>query len=144
MKTTRVSRAVASILRTAAASLGVAGAALAQTAGSSPAADIGTGPLEEVQVTGSRIQRDGMTTPTPVTALSMDDLQVLAPTTLGAAVTQLPQFINSAVPEGAPASGWTGASGASILNLRGVGQNRTLVLLDGRRVVPSSRRGRWT
>ena len=141
MKTTRVSRAVASILRTAAASLGVAGAALAQTAGSSPAADIGTGPLEEVQVTGSRIQRDGMTTPTPVTALSMDDLQVLAPTTLGAAVTQLPQFINSAVPEGAPASGWTGASGASILNLRGVGQNRTLVLLDGRRVVPSSRRG---
>jgi outer membrane receptor protein involved in Fe transport len=71
----------------------------------------------------------------------MDDLHVMAPTTLAAAVTQLPQFINSAVPEGAPSSGWTGASGASILNLRGVGQNRTLVLLDGRRVVASTRKG---
>ena len=97
--------------------------------------------LEEVHVTGSRIQRDGMSTPTPVTVVNMDDLKVLAPTTIGAAVTQLPQFNNSSVPEGAAAGGWTGASGASILNLRGVGQNRTLVLLDGRRVVPSSRRG---
>jgi iron complex outermembrane receptor protein len=97
--------------------------------------------IEEVHVTGSRIQRDGMSTPTPVTALNMDDLHVMAPTTLAAAVTQLPQFTNSAVPEGAPSSGWTGASGASILNLRGVGQNRTLVLLDGRRVVASTRKG---
>lgn len=118
-------------------SLGLAGMAFAQDGPSPAQAPF----LEEVHVTGSRIQRDGMSTPTPVTALSLTDLQVLAPTTLGAAVTQLPQFINSAIPEGAPASGWTGASGASILNLRGIGQNRTLVLLDGRRVVPSSRRG---
>ena len=97
--------------------------------------------LEEVSITGSRIQRTGLTTPTPVTALNADDLHVMAPTTLAAAVTQLPQFTNSSVPEGAPAAGWTGASGASILNLRGVGQNRTLVLLDGRRVVASTRRG---
>lgn len=97
--------------------------------------------VDEVVVTGSRIQRTGMTTPTPVTSLSMDELLTIAPTTLGAAVTQLPQFVNNSVPEGAPAAGWTGASGSSILNLRGVGQNRTLVLLDGRRVVPSTRRG---
>jgi outer membrane receptor protein involved in Fe transport len=71
----------------------------------------------------------------------MDDLRVLAPTTLGAAMTKLPQFIGSAVPEGAPSTGWTGASGATILNLRGVGANRTLVLLDGRRVVSSTRLG---
>ncbi|HEU4627142.1 MAG TPA: TonB-dependent receptor [Steroidobacteraceae bacterium] len=116
----------------------MAGAALAQEAPSTaPAA----APIEEVHITGSRIQRDGMTTPTPVTALNMNDLHVMAPTTLAAAVTQLPQFVNSAVPEGAPSSGWTGASGASILNLRGVGQNRTLVLLDGRRVVASTRKG---
>jgi len=98
-------------------------------------------PLQEVTVTGSRIQQIGMTTPTPVTSVSMDDLRLLAPTTIGAAVTQLPQFIGSSVPEGAPASGWTGASGATILNLRGVGANRTLVLLDGRRVVSSTRTG---
>ncbi len=116
--------------------LGIGGVALAQDAagGAAPV-------MEEVHVTGSRIQIDGMSTPTPVTSLSADDLHVMAPTTLGAAITQLPQFTNSAVPEGAPSSGWTGASGASILNLRGIGQNRTLVLLDGRRVVASTRRG---
>jgi iron complex outermembrane recepter protein len=98
-------------------------------------------PLEEVSITGTRIRLEGMTTPTPVTDVSTDDLHVLAPTTLGAAMTKLPQFIGSAVPEGAPSSGWTGASGATILNLRGVGANRTLVLLDGRRVVSSTRLG---
>jgi outer membrane receptor protein involved in Fe transport len=97
--------------------------------------------MEEVSITGTRIQREGMTTPTPVTEVSLDDLHVLAPTTLGAAMTQLPQFIGNSVPEGAPATGWTGASGATILNLRGVGANRTLVLLDGRRVVASTRTG---
>ncbi|MEP7247907.1 MAG: TonB-dependent receptor plug domain-containing protein, partial [Gammaproteobacteria bacterium] len=120
-------------------SVGISGAAVAEEAGDAPGA--AAAKMEEIHVTGSRILRDGMTTPTPVTALSMSDLHVMAPTTLGAAVTQLPQFINSAVPEGAPASGWTGASGASILNLRGVGQSRTLVLLDGRRVVASTRKG---
>ncbi len=132
-----VRKAIAHILKGAVATgIGFGGTAIAQET-STPA----NVTMEEVHVTGSRIQRDGMTTPTPVTSVSMNDLRVLAPTTIGAAVTQLPQFINSSVPEGAPASGWTGASGASILNLRGVGQNRTLVLLDGRRVVPSSRRG---
>jgi outer membrane receptor protein involved in Fe transport len=117
--------------------LGISASAFAQDAASSGQVPV----MEEVHVTGSRIQISGMTTPTPVTSLSADDLHVMAPTTLAAAVTQLPQFTNSSVPEGAPSSGWTGASGASILNLRGVGQNRTLVLLDGRRVVASTRRG---
>ncbi|MET0293136.1 MAG: TonB-dependent receptor, partial [Steroidobacteraceae bacterium] len=131
-----MSTAVAVALR---ASL-VIGAAL-PAAVSAQDADEGAAALQEVQVTGSRIQRDGMTTPTPVTAVTADDLQILAPTTLGAAMTQLPQFSNSSLPEGAPSAGWTGSSGATFLNLRGVGANRTLVLLDTRRVVPSTRRG---
>lgn len=134
MSHTHVRAAVAVALR---ATL-VLGAALPVVSVAQNAPDEG---LTEVQITGSRIQRDGMTTPTPVTAVTVDDLSVLAPTTLGAAMTQLPQFSNSSVPEGAPAAGWTGASGATFLNLRGVGANRTLVLLDGRRVVPSTRRG---
>jgi outer membrane receptor protein involved in Fe transport len=132
---TTVHRTVSAVIQ--ALTLGASGVAIAQEAPPTAA----TSPIEEVHVTGSRIQRDGMTTPTPVTALSMNDLHVMAPTTLGAAITQLPQFVGSAIPEGAPSSGWTGASGASILNLRGVGQNRTLVLLDGRRVVASTRKG---
>jgi outer membrane receptor protein involved in Fe transport len=119
----------------------VGGAALASIAQAQQVTAEAETELEEVSVTGSRIRSDGMSTPTPVTAVTVEDLSVAAPTTLAAALAQLPQFNNSSVPEGAPAAGWTGASGASILNLRGVGQNRTLVLLDGRRVVPSSRRG---
>ncbi len=38
-------------------------------------------------------------------------------------------------------AGWSGASVRALLNLRGVGQNRTLVLLDSRRVVASTRKG---
>ncbi len=97
------------------------------------------GPLEEVQVTGSRIQRSGMTTPTPVTAVSAEELINLAPGTLMDAMTQLPQFLANDTPEST--AGWTGSAGQSLLNLRGIGSVRTLVLLDGRRIVPSTRRG---
>src|SRR6187549_1907434 len=97
--TSAISRAVALTLRTAV----LVGASLPVVL---HAADEAASVMEEVQVTGSRIQRDGMTTPTPVTAVTADDLQVLAPTTLGAAMTQLPQFSNSSVPEGAPSAGW--------------------------------------
>ena len=65
-------------------------AALAQRHASTQEARIAS---RKCSVTGSRIQRDGMTTPTPVTALNIDDLHVMAPTTLAAAMTQLPQFI---------------------------------------------------
>jgi outer membrane receptor protein involved in Fe transport len=95
---------------------------------------------DRITVTGSRIVRSGMTTPTPVTAVTADELTTLAPTTLMDALNQLPQFTNSSTPQ-TVGSGWTGSAGQSILNLRGIGSNRTLVLLDGRRVVSSNRRG---
>jgi hypothetical protein len=51
------------------------------------------GALEEITITGSRIQRvTGMETPTPVTAVSIDELKVLSPGTLISALSQLPQF----------------------------------------------------
>jgi outer membrane cobalamin receptor len=55
------------------------------------------------------------------------------------ALNQLPQFLQNDTAESV--GGWTGSAGQSLLNLRGVGSVRTLVLLDGRRVVPSTRRG---
>ena len=39
--------------------------------------------LEVVQVTGSRIKHIGMTTPTPVTSVTLDELNSMQPTTLG-------------------------------------------------------------
>ncbi|MET0292972.1 MAG: TonB-dependent receptor [Steroidobacteraceae bacterium] len=97
-------------------------------------------PVVEVTVSGSRIERDGMVTPTPVTAIHTAELQSMGPGGLVDALVQLPQFLNNDTPQTqAFASG--GAAGASYLNLRGLGSSRTLLLVDGRRIVPTTRGG---
>jgi outer membrane receptor protein involved in Fe transport len=96
-------------------------------------------PPELLTVTGTRIRRSGMTTPVPVTVVSTQEMERLSPTTLISGIDQLPQFVNNATPEYAVGS--SGSVGQSLLNLRGIGSNRTLILLDGRRVVASTRRG---
>lgn len=96
--------------------------------------------LPEVAVTGTRIARDGMTTPTPVAALTRGELEELGPGPLVSALTQLPHFLNSDTPQ-TQSFGTSGAVGASYPNLRGIGTIRTLMLLDGRRMVPSTRFG---
>ena len=93
--------------------------------------------IEEISVTGSRIRQTGMQTPTPVTALVAEEMELLSSGTLMDQLDQLPQFVNNNTLQ--QASGWTNTGGQATLNLRGVGGNRTLVLLDGRRVVPSNR-----
>jgi iron complex outermembrane receptor protein len=95
------------------------------------------GNVEEISITGSRIRQTGMQTPTPVTSLEAEELELLSPGTLMDQLDLLPQFVNNNTLENA--SGWTQTGGQSTLNLRGVGGNRTLVLLDGRRIVPSNR-----
>jgi outer membrane receptor protein involved in Fe transport len=97
--------------------------------------------VEEINVTGSRIQRDvGFQSPTPITALDMGELQALDP---GLGVSQqlanLPQFFNN-VSSDDIAGRVGGDVGQSQLNMRGMGGERTLVLLDGLRVVPSDSR----
>ncbi len=96
--------------------------------------------LEEVEVTGSRIQHVGMTTPTPVTSVSLDELTSMAPTTLINALVELPQFYGSATTANfnTGANGFFVSPGGGSLNLRGMGSKRTLTLLDGRRMVDSS------
>ena len=95
--------------------------------------------VEEVLVTGSRIQRTGMVTPTPVTAVEAEDLSAMAPGNLIESMNQLPQFFNNDSPQ--TQFNFAGSAGASNLNVRGIGANRTLVLLDGRRIVASNRLG---
>ena len=95
--------------------------------------------LQEVTVTGSRIAKTGYTTPTPVTVLSAKLLEDLNATNLGAAVSQMPAFKPSATPTN---NGWGSFNvGAQIVNLRGLGVNRNLVLVDGRRFAPVTREG---
>ena len=85
--------------------------------------------IEEIQITGSRIQREGMESPTPVTDLGIEELGNIDPGQLGESLSKLPQFFNNQRPSQV---GWNSA-GAN-LNLRGAGSQRSLVLLDGRRV----------
>ncbi|HXC59324.1 MAG TPA: TonB-dependent receptor, partial [Steroidobacteraceae bacterium] len=99
-----------------------------------------TGDLPEVSITGTRIQRENMSTPTPVAAITRVELDAANPAMLIDALVQLPHFLNSDTPQ-TQSFGTSGAAGASYLNLRGIGSIRTLTLLDGRRVVPSSRSG---
>ena len=100
--------------------------------------------IEEISVTGSRITRPGLVSQTPVTSISQEEVDILAPTTLGDAMDALPQFRGNSTlgdTQNMFGGGYLGNGGQSNLNLRGVGGSRTLVLLDGRRFVPSNRTG---
>ena len=86
---------------------------------------------EEIVVTGTRIQTSGMQTPTPVTAVTSEQLSTAVPATLIEGIGQLPQF-NGNETANSPGS-WFTPGGYGNLNLRGLGINRTLTLLNGRR-----------
>jgi len=98
------------------------------------------GAVEEVVVTGSRVIQNGFQAPTPVTVLSAQQLQMAAPNSLSDAINQLPQFKSSFVPASTGFRNGAGNGGAFV-NLRGLGPKRTLVLLDGKRVVQSQANG---
>ena len=106
-------------------------AAWAQAA---PAA--GTGDVEAVVVTGSRVVTNGVNAPTPVTVVSTQQLQLAAPRNMVDGILQLPQF-RASVSVANQANGTTLSNGSDYLNLRGLGTSRTLVLLDGRRMTPN-------
>jgi len=94
--------------------------------------------LEEATVTGSRLRRDGMSTPTPVTAVNRDEMRAMAPTLLMDAINQLPQFRDN---DQSQTGSIFSTGGSNSVNLRGVGSNRTLTLLNGRRLVSGQQTG---
>jgi outer membrane receptor protein involved in Fe transport len=97
-------------------------------------------PLELITVTASRISRAGYETPTPTTVLDFDELTLRAPLTLADALSLLPQMRNAAA-DGTGSLMFGGAAGRGFVNLRGLGTNRTLVLLDGERPVGNTLSG---
>jgi len=114
------------------------GVALGVLAVASQAAaqDSATGTVEEVVVTGSRIARTGFTAPTPVTVLGQQRLEQRGQTNVADALNELPSFRPLVTPATQQAAG--GNVGARVLDLRGLGATRTLVLLDGKRFIPST------
>ncbi|MBS0418785.1 MAG: TonB-dependent receptor [Proteobacteria bacterium] len=91
------------------------------------------GGMEEVMVTGSRIIRDGYEAPTPVAVLGTEDLKAMAVPNIVDAVNRMPNFAPVKNSRNSSANDQDG--GVQTLDLRGLGSTRTLVLLDGKRVV---------
>lgn len=96
-----------------------------------------------IVVTGSRLRTDGTQAPIPVTVVGAEALDAMGTSGLVEAVSTLPQFLGnqsvSAVQvSGVGGTGWFARGGYGNLNLRGLGINRTLTLLNGHRVVSSS------
>jgi len=97
--------------------------------------------LGQVTVTGTRIVRDGYEAPTPVSVLGTEELDKMAVTNIADAVNRLPALAGSVNPRNSSTNVSSGTGGVNHLNLRGLGPTRTLVLLDGKRVVGSTLAG---
>lgn len=96
--------------------------------------------VEEVVVTATRVERSGYDAPTPTTVVGAELLEKRASLTLVDALTTLPAFRNMST-TGTATQAVASSAGQSFVNLRGLGPNRTLVLVDGQRIVPSSSQG---
>ena len=95
---------------------------------SAPPAD--DGHTEVIVVTGSTIEHDLFTGRAPITVVTRDDLLASGRATLGDILQALPAQSNAG-----NAQVNAGGDGTTRINLRGLGADRTLVLINGRRMV---------
>ncbi|MBC8027736.1 MAG: TonB-dependent receptor [Steroidobacteraceae bacterium] len=93
--------------------------------------------LETVTVTGSRIRRNDYVSDSPVVTVSAEALTETGSTAIEQMLNRLPQF----VPSVTTTSNNPGNAGQANIDLRGLGTQRNLVLLDGRRLPPSNPTG---
>lgn len=94
-----------------------------------------SGDLEEVIVTGSRVARSGFDTPTPLTLVNAEAIENTGFTNIDDVLLRLPQV---SVGLGAQNAFANAEAGAAFVNLRGLGTNRSLVVVNGRRRVSGS------
>lgn len=106
------------------------------TASKSDASDI-----EEVVISGTRLRAEGFEAPTPVTVAEVESLLNAGPTNVVNALQELPQFLGSVNYTSGGKSG-IGDGRGQFLSLRNFGAGRTLVMLDGVRMPPTTYDGR--
>lgn len=98
--------------------------------------------LEEVKVTASRVvSRPGYEAPTPTTVVDAALFEDTATVNVADVLNRLPSMGQAISPRTSGNGVGGGTQGANFLNLRNVGSNRTLVLLDGRRIVATTSTG---
>jgi iron complex outermembrane recepter protein len=109
----------------------VAAAAGPVMAEDQPAASEEAAPVQEIIITGSRIKSPNVTAISPITTVSASDITATGLTRTEDILNNLPMVFagqNSTVANG--------ANGTASVDLRGLGAQRTLVLVNGRRLGP--------
>ena len=95
------------------------------------AADAKAVEVEEVVVTGSRVTVPGIKSASPIMSVGAEDIRLAATPELAKIIKDLPISI--------PGDGENvnnGTSGVTTINLRGLGSQRNLIMMNGRRVIP--------
>jgi len=108
----------------AASTIGFAGAANAQEEAAADA-------VEKIEVTGSRIRRTDVEGANPVTVMTRVDIEKFGITSIGDVLQAIPSA-GSAI----NTNNNNGGNGTTTINIRGIGSNRTLVLVNGKRWAP--------
>jgi iron complex outermembrane recepter protein len=98
-----------------------------------------TAGVEEITVTGSRIVRRDLDAASPIMTVNTERLENSSTVSIESVLNQMPQFVpaNTQFDSANVGSGAV-VPGIATVNLRGIGENRTLVLIDGRRVQPAN------
>lgn len=88
-------------------------------------------PIEKISVTGSRIKRTEIEGANPVTVMEAVDIEKFGITSIGDVLQAIPSA-GSAINTNSN----NGGNGTTTVNIRGIGSNRTLVLVNGKRWAP--------
>ena len=96
---------------------------------------------DDIVVTSSRIVREGYNAPTPLSVIGEEQIETNANANLAVFVTTLPAFAASGSARSSTVTGNSAIAGINSLNLRALGPNRTLTLMDGHRVTPAHQNG---
>src|SRR5882757_6698815 len=125
----------------------IAGLAVSAALAAAPAADadaqVKAESIEAIVVTGSRISRRDYQSDSPIVTIDESTLAAAGQPTLDRAIGEMPQFAAAqGMSEVGDVQGSTGfAGGQAYGDLRGLGPNRALILMDGRRLMSSNPNG---
>ncbi len=130
IKNTKLSRAIQLAMLSSAYTVGLGAFSTAQ------AQDAGA-QIEEVVVTGSRISSPNLTLSSPVASVDAETIEMRQVNVVEEFLREIPGVVPSI---GAAVN--NGNGGSTFINLRGLGSNRNIALLNGTRVVPADLQGR--
>jgi len=109
-----------------------------QTAAAAEPSEAAVQSVEEVVITGSRIVREGYEAPTPLTVIGTETLERAADTNVVALLSTMPAITGASTASSSLTNLGPGTGAIQSLNLRSLGANRVLILLDGQRASPST------